>query len=592
MTNLVPNPGFEAGDNTPWLSVRDSLYPGTSLDCSGKGASSPYSGSYACAVGNLASGALQSASIAVSGNKQYDLYAWLNGKLDTADSAGGWHVRALYYTAGSAYIGYKDVYTGTAESSSLTWQQVGGRLLTPANAASVRLELRVEGVSGWLDFDDVSLQEVLTVNLVYDAENRLVKVLQNGTSMAAFGYDGDGLRVKQTLTTTTATSTYFVKNYYEVSGGSATKYYYAGSQRVAMRSSVGVRYLFGDHLGSTSVSADVSGGNVTRQLYKAFGEIRYSTNPSLPAKYQYTGQYSYTSGATGDFGLIFYNARFYDPALGRFAQADRLVPNPLNPSDFDRYNYVGSNPINFSDPFGNHRVRASHDWECGPDGGDCQNGDLNHIHQGKGWYPISNGNIVVKFKNLPVLNPEWVQPFGSTVFAKNYGPGLNYTGYCRGYHCGVDLGGPAGTPVYSGFYGYVANAEGDTVWVYVGYKDNQGNFSGLSFYKIKYQHVKPNITAGNWAGPNDVIGYIVDDHAHVEVRWSTEPASKNDIDPGGAVYIMNPFYFMNVSQVTKIQISLEHQLLNPATVASGSFTNEKTNLFTLLMISPGPGRLP
>ncbi len=106
--------------------------------------------------------------------------------------------------------------------------------MTPANAASVRLELRVEGVSGWLDFDDVSLQEVLTVNLVYDAENRLVKVLQNGTSMAAFGYDGDGVRVKQTLTATTATSTYFVKNYYEVSGGSATKYYYAGSQRVSV----------------------------------------------------------------------------------------------------------------------------------------------------------------------------------------------------------------------------------------------------------------------------------------------------------------------------------------------------------------------
>ncbi len=231
----------------------------------------------------------------------------------TPAPSAAWHVRALYYTAGSAYIGYKDVYTGTAESSSLTWQQVGGRLLTPANAASVRLELRVEGVSGWLDFDDVSLQEVFTVNLVYDAENRLVKVLQNGTSMAAFGYDGDGVRVKQTLTATTATTTYFVKNYYEVSGGSATKYYYLGSQRVAMRSSVGVRYPFGDLdialqcPGSTSVSADVNGGGVTKQLYKGWGEIRY-TSGSLPTKYQYTGQYSYATGAMADFGLLFCNA--------------------------------------------------------------------------------------------------------------------------------------------------------------------------------------------------------------------------------------------------------------------------------------------
>ncbi len=316
-------------------------------NCSGHGASSPYSGSYACAIGNLASGALQSASMAVSGNKQYDLYAWVNGKLDAADSAGGWHVRALYYTAGSAYIGYKDVYSGTAESSSLTWQQVGGRLLTPANAASVRLELRVEGVSGWLDFDNVSLQEVLTVNLVYDAENRLVKVLQNGTSMAAFGYDGDGVRVKQTLTTTTPTSTYFVKNYYEVSGGSVTKYYYLGSQRVAMRSSVGVRYLFGDHLGSTSVSADVSGGSVTKQLYKAFGETRF-TSGSLPSKYQYTGQYSNMS----DFGLMFYNARWFDPALARFSSADTIIPGAGNPAAWDRYAGMLNNPMRYRDPSG------------------------------------------------------------------------------------------------------------------------------------------------------------------------------------------------------------------------------------------------
>ncbi len=172
------------------------------------------------------------------------------------------------------------------------------------------------------------------------------------------------MRVKQTLTATTATSTYFVKNYYEVAGGSATKYYYLGSQRVAMRSSVGLRYLFGDHLGSTSVSADGSGGNVTKQLYKAFGEIRYSTNPSLPAKYQYTGQYSYTSGAAADFGLIFYNARFYDPALGRFSSADTIVPGAGNPAAWDRYAGMLNNPINSIDPTGHGCIRLGNRMSC------------------------------------------------------------------------------------------------------------------------------------------------------------------------------------------------------------------------------------
>jgi len=88
---------------------------------------------------------------------------------------------------------------------------------------------------------------------------------------------------------------------------SGTSYYLVGSQHVAMRSNNNVRYLFGDHLGSTSVSADVSGGSITRQLYKAWGETRYRSG--LPTKYQYTGQYANTS----DFGLMFYNAWCYDP---------------------------------------------------------------------------------------------------------------------------------------------------------------------------------------------------------------------------------------------------------------------------------------
>ncbi len=82
---------------------------------------------------------------------------------------------------------------------------------------------------------------------------------------------------------------------------------------VAMRTSSGVRYIFGDHLGSTSITADINGTNSVRQLYKAWGEVRYSSG-SLPTKYAYTGQYSYA----GEIGLLYYVARFYDPVLGRF----------------------------------------------------------------------------------------------------------------------------------------------------------------------------------------------------------------------------------------------------------------------------------
>ena len=57
------------------------------------------------------------------------------------------------------------------------------------------------------------------------------------------------------------------------------------------------------------------------------------------------------------FGLMFYNARWYDPSLGRFAQADTIVPNGVQ--GLDRYAYVNNSPVNYTDPTGHQ--------SCGPD---------------------------------------------------------------------------------------------------------------------------------------------------------------------------------------------------------------------------------
>lgn len=38
--------------------------------------------------------------------------------------------------------------------------------------------------------------------------------------------------------------------------------------------------------------------------------------------------------------------------MGRFIQPDRIVPQPYNPSRWDRYTYVGNNPINSTDSSG------------------------------------------------------------------------------------------------------------------------------------------------------------------------------------------------------------------------------------------------
>ena len=93
----------------------------------------------------------------------------------------------------------------------------------------------------------------------------------------------------------------------------------------------------GDHLGSTSLTTDSTGTKTSEMRYNPWGEVRYTWTTSLsttPAyqltRYTYTGQYSYmddptTAGVTEGFGLMFYQARWYDPGLGRFAQADTVV---------------------------------------------------------------------------------------------------------------------------------------------------------------------------------------------------------------------------------------------------------------------------
>jgi RHS repeat-associated protein len=57
---------------------------------------------------------------------------------------------------------------------------------------------------------------------------------------------------------------------------------------------------------------------------------------STPTKYQYSGQYSFV----GEFGLLDFKARYYDPQLGRFAAPDTIVPQGQGAQAWDRYAYV------------------------------------------------------------------------------------------------------------------------------------------------------------------------------------------------------------------------------------------------------------
>jgi len=94
---------------------------------------------------------------------------------------------------------------------------------------------------------------------------------------------------------------------------------------------------------------------------KPWGRVATASTPtarltSPKSQRHFTGQRK-DSGS----GLLFYNARWYDPAIGRFISADTLVPNPGNLQSLNRYTYAANNPLRFVDPSGFDPIDAV--WE-------------------------------------------------------------------------------------------------------------------------------------------------------------------------------------------------------------------------------------
>jgi RHS repeat-associated protein len=78
--------------------------------------------------------------------------------------------------------------------------------------------------------------------------------------------------------------------------------------------------------------------------YLPFGVCRNS--PDLPTDKLFTGQ------RLDGTGLYYYNARYYDPTIGRFISADTVIQNPGNPQTLNRYSYGLNNPLKYFDPSG------------------------------------------------------------------------------------------------------------------------------------------------------------------------------------------------------------------------------------------------
>jgi RHS repeat-associated protein len=84
-------------------------------------------------------------------------------------------------------------------------------------------------------------------------------------------------------------------------------------------------------------------------MYLPYGQVR-STTGTTPTDKGFTGQ---RLDATG---LMFYGARYYSSALGRFISADTIVPGASNSQTLNRFAYTLNNPLKYIDPSGHCSV--------------------------------------------------------------------------------------------------------------------------------------------------------------------------------------------------------------------------------------------
>ena len=107
----------------------------------------------------------------------------------------------------------------------------------------------------------------------------------------------------------------------------------------------GTYYFHSDHLGSRKYMTDQDGNKIANVDYTPYGE-QTTTGDNIFNK-KFTGQIE-----DHKTELIYYNARYYDPQIGRFITPDSIIPDMANSQAFNRYMYVLGNPMIYDDPAG------------------------------------------------------------------------------------------------------------------------------------------------------------------------------------------------------------------------------------------------
>ena len=179
-----------------------------------------------------------------------------------------------------------------------------------------------------------------------------------------YTYDGDGDRVEKSGNQSNKIYWYGagseILDESDLSGNITDEYIFFGGKRIARRDSSGnVVYYAADHLGTSRVVTNATGGILDQSDFYPFGGERVLSSSSGNT-YKFEGKERDTETNNDDFG-----ARYYSSQFGRWLSPDwSAIPAPVpyanltNPQTLNLYAMVSDNPETFADLDGHEYASA------------------------------------------------------------------------------------------------------------------------------------------------------------------------------------------------------------------------------------------